>query len=248
VSARRLHLPPARIAGGRGLLGEEARHYLRDVLRLPAGAALEVFDGEGGAYAAELLPGFEAVALGPRREDPPAPAAIWLLLALARGEKLDLAVQKATELGAVRIAPFSAERSVVRLEPAKGEERARRWRRIAEEAARQCGRSDVPEVAAPATLEDALGSLPPGFGALVFHPGGAPLSELPAAPGRGHAAVIGPEGGLTDAELLACERAGARRASLGPRVLRAETAAIVAVALLQARFGDLREPAPGGRE
>jgi 16S rRNA (uracil1498-N3)-methyltransferase len=238
MSVRRVHLPPDRIAGERAALTDEARHYLRDVLRLGPGAEVELFDGAGGAWDARIVEGFEALALGPRRELRPGGLPIWLLFALSKGEKVELVVQKATELGAARVVPFGAERSVVRLDGEKGEERARRWRRIAEEAARQCGRADVPEVAAPAPLEAALATLPRGFECLVFERGGAPLAEAPPA-AAGYAAVIGPEGGLTEGELLACERAGARRASLGPRVLRAETAAIVAVALLQARFGDL---------
>jgi 16S rRNA (uracil1498-N3)-methyltransferase len=245
MSLRRVHLPRERIAGERAALTPDAAHYLRDVLRLVPGDAVEVFDGAGGVHDGRVLEGFEALAVGPRRDARTGGAAIWLLVALAKGEKVDLVVQKATELGVARVVPFAAARSVVRLEAEKGEERARRWRRIAEEAARQCGRADVPDVRVPATLEAALAQLPPGFTALVFHPGGAPLAgaasperaEAPAE--RGYAAVIGPEGGLTDDELRACDRAGAVRASLGPRVLRAETAAIVAVALLQARFGDL---------
>jgi 16S rRNA (uracil1498-N3)-methyltransferase len=128
---------------------------------------------------------------------------------------------------------------VVRLDPERGAERARRWRRVAEEAARQCGRADVPDVAAPLPLEAALASLAPGAVLVVFHPGGGRLADLPAPGPAGLAAVVGPEGGFTEGELSACARAGALRAALGPRVLRAETAAIVAVALLQARFGDL---------
>ncbi|ACL63627.1 protein of unknown function DUF558 [Anaeromyxobacter dehalogenans 2CP-1] len=240
MSLRRVHLPPERIGEGRAGLTDEARHYLRDVLRLAPGAAVELFDGRGGAWEATVLDGFEALALGARRAAPGGGAPVWLLVALAKGEKIDLVVQKATELGAARIAPFAAERSVVRLEPEKGEARAARWRRIAEEAARQCGRADVPEVRAPAPLGAALAEVPAGFGAFVFHPGGAALSEAAPSPAGGYAAVVGPEGGLTDAEREACARAGARDTSLGPRVLRAETAAIVAVALLQARFGDLR--------
>lgn len=239
MTARRLHLPPDRIGDGRAALTDEARHYLRDVLRLAAGAELEVFDGAGGAYDARVLEGFEALALGPRREVARAAAAITLLVALARGEKIDLVVQKATELGVAALAPFAAARSVVRLEAERAGDRVRRWRRIAEEAARQCGRADVPEIAAPAPLEAALGALAPGTRVLVFHPGGAPLAAAPLERGAPCAAVIGPEGGLTDDEVLACERAGAARVALGPRVLRAETAAIVAAALLQARVGDL---------
>ncbi|BDG03812.1 16S rRNA (uracil(1498)-N(3))-methyltransferase [Anaeromyxobacter oryzae] len=239
MTVRRVHLPPARIAGDRAALTEEARHYLRDVLRLAAGAAIEVFDGAGGAYDATIGPGFEALALGPRREAPRAGAEIALLFALSKGEKMDLVVQKATELGVAVIAPFAAERSVVRLEAEKGAERAGRWRRIAEEAARQCGRADVPDVLAPAPLAAALAALPPGAATFVFHPGGAPLATATPTGAPVYAAVVGPEGGLTPGELEACERAGARRAGLGPRVLRAETAAIASVTLLQARFGDL---------
>jgi len=236
VTLRRIHLSPERIEGARGLLGAEARRYLVDVLRLAPGAHIEVFDGRGGRYRGEIEAGLESVRLGPREDAPPAAVEIALLAALAKGEKMDLVVQKATELGVARILPFAAERSVVRLDPAKGASRAARWRRIAEEAARQSGRTDVPEVRPPASLAEALGDLAPGTRAFVFHPGGGPLGGGAAAT---LAAVVGPEGGLTEAEVRACEAAGAARASLGPRTLRAETAAIVAVALLQARFGDL---------
>lgn len=236
MTARRLFLPPDRIGDGRAALTPEAVHYLRDVLRLEPGAEVELFDGEGGAYAARLEEGLGALRLGPRREARPA-LPLWLLVALAKGEKMDLVVQKATELGASRVSPFAAERSVVRLDRERGEARAARWRRIAAEAARQCGRADVPAVAEPVPLAEALAAVPPGFARFVFHPGGEPLGG-PEAPGV--AAVVGPEGGLAPAEVDACEAAGARRVSLGPRVLRAETAAVVATALLQARFGDLR--------
>ncbi len=278
MTLRRVHVPPDRIAPGRARLSPAARHYLAEVLRLPAGAAVEVFDGEGGRYAGRLEDGLETVALGPREDARGAGAEIALLFALAKGEKTDLVVQKATELGAARLVPFAAERSIVRLEgdragerarrwrriaeeaarqcgradvpdvaaplpldAARGDDRARRWRRIAEEAARQCGRADVPDVAPPVALPSALAELPPGFVPVVLHPGAPPVAALTAG-AAGWAAIVGPEGGLTDAELGACEAAGARRASLGPRVLRAETAAIVSVALLQERFGDLAIP------
>jgi 16S rRNA (uracil1498-N3)-methyltransferase len=230
---------PDRIEVGRARLTPAARHYLGEVLRLPAGAAVEVFDGEGGRYSGRLEAGLDTVALGPREDARSAGTEIALLFALAKGEKTDLVVQKATELGAARIVPFAADRSVVRLEGERAGERARRWRRIAEEAARQCGRADVPDVGVPIPLDGALASLAPGAIPVVFQPGAAPIAELPAPGTGGLAAVVGPEGGLTELELEACERAGARRAGLGPRVLRAETAAIVALALLQARFGDL---------
>ncbi len=239
MTARRVHLPPGSIEEGRARLGPAERHYLRDVLRLAPGAEVEVFDGRGGRYRGRLEEGHGAILLGPREEAPLPPVEIALLFALAKGEKVDLVVQKATELGAARILPFEAERSVVRLGSEKGEERAGRWGRIAAEAARQCGRSDVPEVSAPAPLAEVLGRLPPATRLLAFHPGGGALPPLEPGTAASLAAVVGPEGGLAPAEIEACERAGASAAGLGPRVLRAETAAIVAVALLQARYGDL---------
>lgn len=239
MSGRRLFLPPDRIDEGRARLTPEARHYVRDVLRLAPGTVLELFDGAGGRWDARVEEGFESLALGQRRAAAAGGPAIWIVPALAKGEKMDLVVQKATELGAARVAPFEAGRSVVRLEPERAEERTRRWRRIAEEAARQCGRADVPELAPPAPLAARLAEAPPGFGVVVFHgEGAAPFASLAPAP-AGWIAVVGPEGGLTEGEVRACEAAGARRVSLGPRILRAETAAIAAVALLQARFGDM---------
>jgi 16S rRNA (uracil1498-N3)-methyltransferase len=236
MTGRRVFLPPDRIGEGRAALTPEAAHYLRDVLRLGPGAEVEVFDGEGASWPGRLEEGLLALRLGPRREARPA-LSLWLLPALAKGEKMDLVVQKATELGATVLAPWAAERSVVRLDGEKGEARAERWRRIAAEAARQCGRADVPAIHAPGTLGEALATVPAGHARFVFHPGGAPLPA--AASPAGVVAVVGPEGGLTAAEVEACERAGAVRASLGPRVLRAETAAVVATALLQACYGDL---------
>jgi 16S rRNA (uracil1498-N3)-methyltransferase len=237
VTARPLFLPPERIGQGEAELTPEARHYLRDVLRLEAGAELELFDGRGGAYPAVLLAGHERLRLGLRREARPA-LALWLLVALARGEKLDLVVQKATELGAACVLAFGAERSVVRLDAGRGEARAGRWARIAAEASRQCGRADVPEVRLAPTLAAALAEVPRGFALLAFDPAGEPLSALSVTP-AGVAAVIGPEGGLTPEEVRACEAAGARTVGMGPRVLRAETAALAAAVLIQARFGDM---------
>lgn len=243
MTSRRVFLPPSALHGDHAVLTPEARHHLVDVLRLMPGEAIEVFDGRGGAWDATLTPGLDALALGPRREAARPGADVRLLVALAKGEKMDLVVQKTTELGVTAVVPFEAERSVVRLEGERAEERARRWRRIAEEAARQCGRADVPDVLAPRTLAKALAAIPAGFALHVFHvdePGSAATGAAPAAAAApGHALIVGPEGGLTGGEVAACLAAGARPATLGPRVLRAETAAIVAVALAQARHGDL---------
>lgn len=243
MSRHRVFLPSVRLAKGEALLTPEARHHLVEVLRLKAGDAVEIFDGEGGSWEGNLGTDLEKVVLGARHVVPAPEVKIHLLVALAKGEKMDLVVQKTTELGVSFIAPFEAERSVVRLSGDRGTERASRWRRIAEEAARQCGRAEVPAVLAPQTLDRALEAVPAGHAIHVFHtllpePGSAERRAHPSGV-RGHALVVGPEGGLTDAEYELCLRAGAHPASLGPRILRAETAAIVAVALVQTLRGDM---------
>lgn len=230
----------ARIEGGRVRLAPEEWHYLRHVLRLPAGALLSVFDGEGGEHEAALPPGGEELALGPRREIAPPAAVVWLAFAPPKGDRADLLVEKAVELGVARLAPFASSRSVVRLDRERGASRAARWRRIAAEAARQCGRAEVPAVDEPVAFAEALALGPPGVRRVLFYEGGGePLAALldPAAPA--HLALVGPEGGFTTGEVGAALAAGARLGSLGPRILRAETAGIAAVALLQHRLGDL---------
>ncbi len=237
---RRLFVPRDRIAAGRAQLSAADAHYLCNVLRLAPGAELEVFDGEGGSYGARLAEGGPTLALGPRREAAAARARLHLGFALARGERCDLVVQKATELGAAVLSPVEAARSVVRLDPERAAERARRWRRIAAEAARQCGRADVPEVEAPAPLETVLADAPRGLRKLLFHEGGGePLADAVEPAAEGHLLLVGPEGGFTPEEVEACLAAGARLVTLGPRVLRFETAAICAVALVQHLAGGL---------
>lgn len=237
---RRLHVARSRIAGDRARLAPEEWHYLRNVLRLPAGAPLEIFDGEGGVHEASLPPAGEELLLGPRRQVEAPRAVVWLAFAPPRGDRADLLVEKAVELGVARLVPFEAARSTVRLDRERGASRAERWRRIAAEAARQCGRAEVPAVDEPMPLAAALALGPPGLRRLLFYEGGGePLASLldPAAPG--HVALVGPEGGFTSEEVGAAAAAGARVGSLGPRILRAETAGIAAVALLQHRLGDL---------
>lgn len=238
MTLRRVHVPPDRIDGGRARLDADGRHYLRGVLRLAPGAVVEVFDGEGGRFRAEY-DGEDSLTLGPAEAALPEGAAIWLGFGLAKGDKPEWVIQKATELGARRILPLATERSVVKLDLEKGAARAERWRKVAAEAARQCGRADVPAVDAPGPLLPALAGAPAGFAKLVFHPGGAPLAEALGSD-SGFLLCAGPEGGFSPREVEEAVAAGARLASLGPRVLRAETAAITAVALVQALRGDLR--------
>jgi 16S rRNA (uracil1498-N3)-methyltransferase len=238
---RRLYVPRERIARDRAHLVPADLHYLRDVLRLAPGAELEVFDGQGGAHHARLAEEESGLVLvvGPRREGRAPPARVHLGFALARGERCDLVVQKATELGVARLSPVAAARSVVRLDAGRGAGRVLRWRRIAAEAARQCGRADVPVIEAPASLSSVMGAAPEGFRKILFHEGGGePLVDVLERGAPGHLLLVGPEGGFTPEEVEAGISAGVRLATLGPRVLRFETAAIAAVALVQHLLGD----------
>jgi 16S rRNA (uracil1498-N3)-methyltransferase len=173
---------------------------------------------------------------GPVRAAAAIETPLTLLTAVPRGGRMDFLVQKCSELGVSRIVPVITARSVVRPEPAK----RGRWEKIAREAARQCGRADVPEVSPPTPLAAALAASDLPDRRLMLSPeaGGRPLRAL--LPDRAATALlVGPEGGLDTAEVEAARAAGFQAASLGSRILRVETAAIVAVALAEEAFGAL---------
>jgi 16S rRNA (uracil1498-N3)-methyltransferase len=243
VSRRRLFVPPAELGGERLILTGEAHRHLARVLRAGPGERVTLFDGAGGEVDAEIVRiGAREVelALGARRAGAATqPAvAITLLAAIPRGERMDLLVQKTTELGVARIVPVVTGRTVARPEPGGG--RRARWQKIAREAARQSGRADVPAVEEPHPLPQALAAaLPARRLALWEGERGRPLRAALEGPPAPTALLVGPEGGLADDEVAAADAAGFVAVGLGPRILRAETAAIVAVALVQAAAGGL---------
>ncbi|MBF5045121.1 16S rRNA (uracil(1498)-N(3))-methyltransferase [Aggregicoccus sp. 17bor-14] len=245
----RLFAPVPADAPAELVLGEERRHYLVHVLRLAEGDALEVFDGAGRAFDARVLApaadGALRLSLGPAREAP-ARRALAVLQGLPKGDKLELVLQKGTELGAAAFYPVATRRSVVKVE-ALGDKRAEsktaRWQKIAEEAARQSGRSDVPRVHPPQPLLEAARALPAGTQLLVLdeeeraRPLGEAFRQLERhAP---VALVVGPEGGLAREEVQALEALGARAVTLGRLVLRTETAALAALAVMGHLDGEL---------
>lgn len=238
----RVHLPAETLAGPEVVVSGDAFKYLSRVLRLRPGDELQVFDGAGNEIDAsvdEVGSKSARLRLHARRRVSTASASIVLLQAVAKGEKMDWIVQKTTELGVARIVPVLAARSVAR---PSGDARATRWQTIAREAARQSGRADVPDVASPAPLADALVTLGAEAGArlIVYERArGAPLRRAVGTDARAVVLLVGPEGGFAPEEVEAATAAGFAAVGLGPRVLRVETAALVAVALVQAAIGGL---------
>lgn len=226
-------------------LAGERRHYLLHVLRLEQGDVLEVFDGQGRAFEARVASvGEEAVRiwLGTARVAP-ARRAVGVLQGLPKGDKLELVLQKGTELGATAFYPVATARSVVKLEPKRAEERTARWTKIVEEASRQCRRDDVPRVETPRPLLEAARALSPGTVLLVLdeEESAVPLGEAfrAAGPGTPVALVVGPEGGLAREEVEELRKIGARNVTLGKRILRTETAALAALAVMMHLDGEL---------
>ncbi len=169
------------------------------------------------------------------------PLAIRLVQGISRGARMDVVVQKSAELGVHRITPVLTDYSVVKLEPEKAASRREHWLRICQSACEQCGRNTLPLIDLPRPLEDWLrDSRGAGTTRIVLNPGvGESVSKLPR-PNGAVSLLIGPEGGLSDRERTICEQEGFTSVSLGPRILRTETAALAALAVLQAFWGDLK--------
>lgn len=240
----RIYTPGPLQAGATVRLDGQAASHVARVLRLRQGDALTLFNGDGWDY-----PGTVAAAGGVRLEValleravalPESPLALTLVQGVSRGERMDLVLQKGTELGAARFVPVLTARSVVRLDARQSARRLAHWQAVAVAACEQCGRARLPRVEAPRPLADWLADLaPPGARRVLLAPDATlPLAALPAA--GAIELLIGPEGGLADAERDASIAAGYEPRTLGPRILRTETAALAAIVTLQATLGDLR--------
>ena len=240
----RVHAAQPLSAGAEVALPEAAAHHVARVLRLRPGAPLVLFDGSGADFRAEIV-AVEGDRVRARVVERTAglresPLGITLVQAVSRGERMDWTLQKATELGVRAIQPVLSARSVVRLDGQQAAKKHRHWQAIVAGACEQCGRSVLPDVRPPLDLPRFLAEVPREGQRLVLSPTGpGSLAGLPGMAARVEL-LIGPEGGLDDAELAAAERAGFAPVRLGPRVLRTETAGIAALAVLQALWGDLQ--------
>ncbi|MCF7221954.1 16S rRNA (uracil(1498)-N(3))-methyltransferase [Marilutibacter chinensis] len=240
----RIHIDAALVPGREIDLPEGAAAHLARVLRLGVGDACVLFNGDGHDYAARIVAAGKRqlrVAVGAATAvDRESPLSVVLLQGVARGEKMDLILQKATELGVATIVPLWSQRSEVRLDGARAEKRLAHWRSVVAAACEQSGRAQVPDVAAPVALDRATASLPDGALRLTLDPDGdAALSTLAVRPASTVVLAVGPEGGWSPRDREQLRAAGFGGLRLGPRILRTETAGLAAIAALQARFGDL---------
>jgi len=222
---------------------KEQRHYLARVLRLRNGDQVQVFDGRGGRFEALLVEDSAQAAslqIGARIDScPESPLSITLAQCLSSADKMDWTIEKAVELGVSAIQPLLSRRSVVRLDEHRVRSRLEHWQRIVVAACMQCGRDLLPAITAPIPLERWLEQREREHDAILLSPEASiALSDLPLD-AAAIDLLVGPESGLAPQEVSSCLAAGFQAARLGPRVLRTETAGLTAIAVLQARAGDL---------
>ncbi len=240
----RCHVDQPLQADAELVLPDAAAHHLTRVLRLREGDACVLFNGDGCDYDAQLsaVGKREArVRIVARRElHNESPLRIVLLQGIARGEKMDLILQKATELGVAGFVPVLAERTEVRLDAERGAKRLAHWQEVIASACGQSGRARVPALQPPRPLAEAAGLLDAASLKLTLDPHGKHrLPTLQVPPAMDVVVAIGPEGGWSPRDRDTLAAAGFSGLQLGPRVLRTETAGLAAIAALQARFGDL---------
>lgn len=237
----RFHVPAAG-PGARVSLPEHAAHHAREVLRLRAGATVRIFDGAGAEFEAELdsvtRQGVDARIRHAVAARPESPLRVVLALSPLKGDRMELVIQKATELGVAEVWPVVTARTDAAARPALEGSRQERWDKVASGAAEQCGRAFVPRVAPTATFGELL-DRPFDGRRVVFveTPGAPPLA--PSEPPAAALLLIGPAGGWEPRETERLRQAGFDTAGLGPRILRSETAALAAVVAAQLLWGDL---------
>jgi 16S rRNA (uracil1498-N3)-methyltransferase len=238
----RCYVPAPLHAGDARLLPREVSAHVARVLRARPGQMLTLFDGRGGEYDARIVAidrrGVQVQIELHRAVERESALAVTLLQAMARGERMDFIVQKATELGVAGIVALASQRSVVRLDAEGLARRCEHWRAVAISACEQCGRNRVPGIAAVADLESACAQCDAAGARLLLAPGADLTLTAAAGQASSISLAVGPEGGFSDEELALAQHHGFRCCRLGPRVLRAETAPLAALAAIQAVAGD----------
>ncbi|MCB1560794.1 MAG: 16S rRNA (uracil(1498)-N(3))-methyltransferase [Xanthomonadales bacterium] len=240
----RCHIDSPLAVGSHLALPAHTTNHLLRVLRLSVGDRISLFNGDGRDYSARILTGaksgaeVEILDANPVRSE--SPLRIHLGQALARGEKMDWVLQKATELGVTAITPLITQRSEVKLSGERAEKRQRHWQGVIASACEQCGRATLPSLGPIGRLGDWCGEVGDTPGWYLEPTAKAGLGSLSPECDASLRLVIGPEGGFDDIDIATLQAAGFRGLRLGPRVLRTETAGPAVIAALQALFGDLR--------
>lgn len=223
------------------VLKDAEAHYLARVLRASTGQSVLLFNGDSHDYVADIVAVDRRQVKLEIRARIPALSESWLRItvvqAISRGERMDLTLQKCTELGAAAFQPIISERTEVKLRPEKVAKRMAHWRSVMISACEQSGRAVVPELAEPVSYTTWLQRPANGVRCMLSPAAEQPLTMV--EPGNRLELLVGPEGGFSEAELAAARLAAVREASIGPRVLRTETAGPAALAILQAAYGDL---------
>jgi len=241
-------LPPRSITPPTVSVTGDLLTHLRDSLRIEVGETLLVADGADRRYRIEITAITKQLMTGHVIDVIPRPArrapSLILGQALVKGEKMDWVIQKTTELGVHTIIPVQSRQSIVQLKPDRIGTQTARWKRIALEAAQQSEQWQVPTIAAPLSLSSHLTQKPAHSLALILterrdHASTLANMALPASPETSILVLVGPEGGWTEEEVATAEGAGYVPLTLGPKILRAETAAITAIGILQHRLGEL---------
>ena len=235
----RFYLNQPLTEGELSLTGDTA-HYIGRVLRLAPGAPVQIFNGSGQEWSGditqvskrEVIVRLDAASPGL----PESPLRIHLGQAMSRGERMDWVIQKAVELGATDITPLFTERCEVKLQGERADKRQSHWQQIAVSACEQCGRSVVPRVHPPTSMDDWLASVDAELRLVLHHRTDKNLTSI--TPPESLALLIGPEGGLSADEIARAEKSGFHATRFGPRVLRTETAPIVALSIAQHLWGD----------
>jgi len=246
MARRRFFAPPEAFHQKTVVLQADEAKHLREVLRLKPGDQVYVFNGIGNEYLCTVVQAKreESTLEISEEVDPPSiesPLKFTLAVALLKGEKFDLVVQKATELGINKIIPVMTRHADIHLRDASdAHKRVIRWRRIALEAAKQCGRASLPEIQEPISLETMIAEVESELLVLFSEREGQSLSDSLSKKVESVAALVGSEGGWAKEELTMAQESGWKIVTLGGRILRAETAAITVSALIQHAYGDLR--------